>query len=77
METSKKIDLSQVSAADLEEALKAKKKDEQQAAIKRREAYESIRKETCETIETRVRELAAHVQEFYKFITGETTSFYV
>lgn len=76
METAKKIDLSQVSTEDLEAALKAKKKDEQEAAIKRRGAYEGIRKETCETIETKVRELAGSVREFYKFITGETKSFY-
>lgn len=71
-----KIDLSKVSASELEELLKEKKEQERTAALKKRDAYEGIRAELVGKIEKQVRGVTLDVQALFDFVKNETTAFY-
>ena len=69
------LDLTKVTAEQLEELLAKKKQQESQEKIKRREAYEAIRAEVVNNIEQKVRAVAADVLELFKYVTRETEAF--
>lgn len=71
-----KIDLSTVSTSELEELLKQKKEQERNDALKRRDAYESIRAEMVSRIEKQVRPVTTDVRALFDFVKRETTAFY-
>lgn len=72
---SETIDLTQVSAEELEQLLAKKKQQENEAKLKRREAYESIRAEVVQKIENKVRAVASDVLGLFVFVTEETEAF--
>lgn len=72
---SETIDLTKVSAEELEQLLAKKKQQETEAKLKRREAYESIRAEVVQKIETKVRAVASDVLGLFVFVTEETEAF--
>jgi hypothetical protein len=71
-----KIDLSKVSASELEEILKRKKQEEHDAKVVKREAYEGIRAEVVQRIKEKVRAVTEEVSGLYCFVKDETTAFY-
>jgi hypothetical protein len=71
-----KVDLSQLSSEQLEELLKAKKEQERQGALIRREAYEGIRSELLHKVEGKVRAVSEEVKGLFDFVVKETGAFY-
>lgn len=70
------IDLSSLSAEQLEAALKQKKAQERSQSLIRRDAYESIRFETVKKIEDKTRAVTEEVKGLYQFVSEETLAFY-
>lgn len=71
-----KIDISQLSADELEELLTRKRQQENDLRIKRREAYEGIRAEVVHRIEQKVRAVTSDVQDLYNEVVSEAEAFY-
>lgn len=69
------IDLTKLSAAQLEQLLELKKRQEHDEEMKRREAYESIRADVVRKIENSVRSVTIDVQSLFDFVVAETTAF--
>lgn len=69
------IDLSQISAADLEALLEQKRQQEFAQKRQRREAYEGIRADVVLKIEQKVRQVAADVQGLFAYVSEETEAF--
>lgn len=70
------VDISQLSAAQLEAALQKKKEEERSASLARRDAYEGIKAQTVNNIESKVRSVVDEVKGLYDFVTSETLAFY-
>ena len=70
-----KIDLSSVTASQLEELLLKKKEEERTKALRDRETYEDVRKDVLRRIESRVLPHAAETRNLFEFIQNETTAF--
>ena len=71
----KKIDLSEVSADELEQLLAEKRKQETDNRIQRRAAYEGIRADMLFRVENQVRRVTTDVQSLFDFVVGETDAF--
>lgn len=69
------IDLSKLSAAELEAALQRKREEERNTALQRREAYEGIRAELLQRVSTRVEYVCADAREFADFCNKESSAF--
>lgn len=74
--TTKTIDISKLSADEIEEILKQKRAEEQDKSRIRREAYQGIRAETATKIHSKVKEVVFDVKELFTFVQGEATAFY-
>lgn len=70
-----KIDLSQISAADLEILLEQKRQQEHEQKINRRAAYEGIRADVVLKVEQKVRHVVSDVMGLFAYITEETEAF--
>jgi hypothetical protein len=70
------IDLSQISAADLEALLLQKKKEERDNKMNKRAAYEGIRADVVLRIEQKARQVASDVRELFTYVCKETAAFY-
>ena len=71
-----KIDLTKMSASELEELLKQKKEQERAELLKNRDAYESLRAQVVGRIKKRARSVAMEVKALYDETRNETTAFY-
>ena len=71
-----KIDLTKVSASELEELLRLKKEQERNVALMKRDAYEGIRADVVSKIEKQVRAVTMYVKALFDFVKKETTAFY-
>ena len=71
-----KIDLSNISSAELEELLKKKKDQEHKAALEKRNAYEGIKEDLLKRVEKRIMNTSTNVLELFDFIVRETSAFY-
>lgn len=69
------VDLSKLSSKELAELLEQKRKEEREAGIKRREAYEGIRAEVVQGVETKVRAVCIEVQGLHQYCLAELTAF--
>jgi len=69
------IDLSKISAEQLERLLEQKRQQEHEEKIKRREAYEGIRASVVRNIEQKVRTVASDVLGLFRFVCDETEAF--
>lgn len=69
------IDLSQVSAADLEALLLQKKQEEHDKKINKRAAYEGIRADVVLRIEQKVRQVVSEVMGLFAYVSEETEAF--
>lgn len=70
------IDLKNVSAADLEAALKTKKEEERKQALDKRATYEGIRADVNYKIESKVRAVVTDVRALFDFVVAESSAFY-
>lgn len=69
------IDLSKLSAAELEAALQRKREEERNTALQRREAYEGIRAELLTRMSARVEAVAFDAKSFADECTNESAAF--
>jgi hypothetical protein len=69
------IDLSQVSAADLEVLLKQKQQEEHDKRVNKRAAYEGIRADIVLRIEQKVRQVVSEVMGLFAYVSEETEAF--
>lgn len=69
------IDISKLSATQLEELLRKKKEEERTQRIQKREAYEAIRADVVRKIEDKVRNVNADVAALFDFVVKETSAF--
>jgi hypothetical protein len=74
--TKQTIDLSQVSAAELEALLEQKRAEEHTNKMNRRAAYEGIRADVVLHIEQKVRQVTSDVMGLFAFVSEETEAFY-
>jgi len=72
---SQTIDLSQVSAAELEALLKQKQEQEHSAKMNKRAAYEGIRADIVLRIEQKVRQVTSEVMGLFAYVSEETEAF--
>lgn len=70
------VDVSRMSAEQLEALLRQKKAEEQSAAEARRKAYEGLKNDVIDTIEGKVRQTVGIVRELYDAVVSETGAFY-
>ncbi|HBX44456.1 MAG TPA: DUF3164 domain-containing protein [Porphyromonadaceae bacterium] len=71
----KTIDLSNVSAAELEALLKRKKEEEHKAELAKRDAYEGIRAQLIHAVMQKVEGVTSDVENLHDFVVNETDSF--
>lgn len=69
------IDLTKLSAADLEKLLEQKKQQEHDERIRQREAYQGIRADVVLKIEQQVRAVTENVRGLFAFVSEETEAF--
>jgi hypothetical protein len=69
------IDLSKISAADLEILLEKKRQQEVEEKRNKRSAYEGIRADVVLRIEQKVRQVVSDVQGLFAYVTEETEAF--
>lgn len=75
MET-KTIDITTLSEEQRAKLLEDLKQKEHADSLKRREAYEDIKKDLINRIAPRVKQMAVDVADLYQFVVGETAAFY-
>ena len=73
--TKQTIDLSQVSAADLEALFLQKKQEEHENKMNKRAAYEGIRADVVLRIEQKVRSVVSEVMGLFAYVSDETEAF--
>lgn len=73
--TTTTIDLTKVSAEDLQQLLKQKQKEEQNARTAKRDAYEGIRASVVHAIMKKVEQVTSDVENLHSFVNNETNSF--
>lgn len=69
------IDISKLTAADIERLLEKKKEEERTHRIQKREVYESIRADVVRKIENNVRKVNADVAALFDYVVSETMAF--
>ena len=69
------MDIDKLSSKELEELLAKKRKEEREASLRKREAYEGIKAETVSSIERKVRAVCVEVQGLHKFCQDELGAF--
>lgn len=69
------IDLSKISAADLEVLLEEKRQQEASEKRNKRNAYEGIRADVVLRIEQKVRQVVSEVQGLFAYVSEETEAF--
>lgn len=69
------IDLKQLTSKELAELAKQKREEERQAALIKRQAYESIRAEVVQEIAIKVVAVVEEVKGLHEFVTTTTTAF--
>lgn len=69
------MDLSNLSSKELEKLLAQKKAEERENSLRKREAYEAIRAEVINSMETKVRAVCAEVQGLHKYCQDELGAF--
>ena len=74
--TNKPIDISALTADEIEQLLKQKRAEEQNQSKIKREAYTGIRAETATRIHAKVKEVVFDVKELFTFVSNEATAFY-
>lgn len=74
--TNKTVDISQLTADQIEELLKKKRAEENQTAVIRREAYQSIRADVCSRVHGKVTEVVYDVKCLFDFIQAESDAWY-
>lgn len=70
-----KIDVSKLSADELEALLAEKRTEEKEQKIKKRAAYEGIRADVVSKVENAVRRVALDVKELFTYVVTETEAF--
>lgn len=75
MDVVKKIDLSKISTAELEELLREKREEENRDQQAKRDAYEGIRAQTVHSIMSKVESITGDVQSLHDFVLSETSAF--
>lgn len=75
MDVVKKIDLSKISTAELEELLREKREEENRDQQAKRDAYEGIRAQTVYSIMSKVESITGDVQSLHDFVLSETSAF--
>jgi hypothetical protein len=70
------VDLTKISASELEEILKRKKEDERRKALEKRAAYEELRRDLIKRLMERTTEICGKVKDFWVFTVQETSAFY-
>jgi hypothetical protein len=73
--TTQTIDLSQISAADLEALLEKKRNEEHEQKMNKRAAYEGIRADVVLRIEQKVRQVVSDVMGLFAYVSEETEAF--
>jgi len=73
--TAKTIDLSKVSAAELEAILEQKRQEEHENKMNKRTAYEGIRADVVLRIEQKVRQVTSDVMGLFAYVSEETGAF--
>lgn len=69
------LDISKVSASELEALLKQKKEEERNQRVQKREAYEAIRADVVRKVENKVRAVNTDVSALFDYVVQETTAF--
>ncbi len=75
MKTIETKDLSNYSVKELEQMLEEKKQQEHRVALERRAAYEGIRAELVQKVESKVRSVAEEVKGLHQFCIDELGAF--
>lgn len=68
-------DVKEMSVAELEAMLKEKKEQEKSAKAKQRSAYEGIRAQSVQDIQTKVMQVVENVKALFEYVSQETNGF--
>lgn len=69
------IDLNNLSVQDLEELVAQKRKEENDAKLAKRDAYEGIRAQVVHSVMSKVEQVTNDVENLHSFVVDETTGF--